>query len=99
MITEVQEKWLVENSQDLGRMGDLQRLFVCAEDELNQLTNGGKLYLGEALGKHSNVYATLSDKTLTIKSSDQRFIEQLMKVFDSESWISGVDVYKRGVCK
>ncbi len=77
---------LVEYHADFGRMGDLQGLFVCTEDEL-KAAMGESVYWGEVLGKHSEIDHDLSDDDITIKSEDQDFIAKLVDLLGTD--ISG----------
>lgn len=70
-----------------GRSGDIHGLFVADKDKV-QASMGKKVDFGEILGKHSEVYGTLDDDDLTIKSEDQEFIAKLVDVTGSET-ISG----------
>lgn len=71
------KKVLVEFFWDCGRMGDVQGLFVTTEEELEK-AYGKRVYFGEILGKHSEVYGTLDRNDITVKSEDQEFIAQLV---------------------
>jgi uncharacterized protein YrrD len=48
---------------------------------------GREVYLGEALGKHSDVYFDLEDGHVTVKSEDINFINQLEDLLGTD--ISG----------
>lgn len=61
---------------DCGRMGDVEGLFIATEKEVNEAI-GRTLYLGEILGKHSEVFGELKKEDLKVKSDDQDFIQQL----------------------
>jgi len=49
---------------------------------------GEEIYFGEVLGKHSEIYGTLEEGDLIVKSEDQRFIDQLVAVIGSPT-VSG----------
>ena len=70
-----------------GRSGNVEGLFVCDKEELEQ-SIGKKVYFGEILGKHSDVYGALKDKDFTIQTEDQDFIEKFIAIFGSGT-ISG----------
>lgn len=72
---------------DRGRMGDVEGLFVADENTVQDAI-GKDVYFGEILGKHSEVYGTLTEGDLTIKSDDQTFINKLIEVIGS-THISG----------
>ena len=42
------------------RGGSVSGVFVCTEEEMNNLV-GKEIYLGEVLGKHSEVFVTLEE--------------------------------------
>lgn len=87
---------LVEYFYDCGRMGELEGLFVCTEDELNKAIDlEDEVYWGEVLGKHSEVYHTLTAQDLRIVSEDQEFIRKLQEVLKVESTISGFNPVER----
>lgn len=56
--------------QYFGRSGSLQSVFVANDEDIARLKKAGRVYLGECLGKHSEVTATIDDKTLRELSSD-----------------------------
>lgn len=60
---------------DYGRMGDLEGLFV-AEDYDLQAALGKTVYLGEVLGKHSEVTFTLEPRLVTRVTDDPDFIQR-----------------------
>jgi len=80
-------KVIAEFFWDCGRMGDVQGMFVTTEEALEK-AYGKKVYFGEILGKHSEVYGTLDRKDITIKSSDQDFIAKFIEVM-GDGTISG----------
>lgn len=84
---EKQVKVLVEFYWDCGRQGEVAGLFVCDKEKLES-SYGKQVYFGEILGKHSDVYGTLSKEDITIKSEDQQFIATLEGIIGS-STISG----------
>jgi len=69
-------KKLYEFNLDCGRSGNLDGLFIADSMKVNEAI-GREVYLGEALGKHSEVYFDLEDGHLTVKSEDLAFIKQL----------------------
>lgn len=66
--------------QHFGRMGTLQSVFVASDKDIKALM-GRRVYLGEVLGKHSEVTATADDKTIRMLSDDKAvvsfFVEHL----------------------
>ena len=72
---------------DCGRSGDVRGLFVADEAVVTKAI-GRRVYFGEILGKHSEVYGTLDAGDLTEKSDDQEFIAKLVEVI-GRTTISG----------
>lgn len=72
-------KVLVSFFWDCGRMGSVEGLFVTTRDEL-AAGYGKRVYFGEILGKHSEVYGVLQAKDITIESDDQEFIDKLVSL-------------------
>jgi hypothetical protein len=64
--------------EDFGRMGYLSGTFV-ADDADVEKALGQSVYLGEVLGKHSDISATIVDETLTVLTDDQDFIKKFHK--------------------
>ena len=62
-----------------GRMGDVEGLFVENENLVAEKI-GSELYFGEILGKHSEVFGTLSEEDLVGVSEDQDFIDRLVEL-------------------
>lgn len=56
-----------------GRMGDVEGVFVADEDVVTKCI-GRFCYLGEVLGKHSEVRGTLDAEDMTVLTDDQDFI-------------------------
>lgn len=54
---------LYKYKENFGRMGNLEGVFVADSDDVIKLRKlmGSHIYLGEVLGKHSEVYASLDD--------------------------------------
>lgn len=69
------------------RMGDVKGLFIADESDVAAAI-GKRVYFGEILGKHSEIYGTLSEEDLTVKSDDADFIDKLREVIGSDT-ISG----------
>jgi hypothetical protein len=62
-----------------GRMGDVEGLFCATESEVNNAI-GKKLYFGEILGKHSEIFGELKAEDITLLSSDQEFTHKFQEV-------------------
>jgi len=87
-------KKLYEFNWDCGRMGALGGLFI-AEESIVENLMGKKIYFGEVLGKHSEIYGHLEEKDLTVKSEDQDFIQKFIEIM-GDGTISGynpIDYY------
>lgn len=72
---------------DCGRMGAVEGLFICDKETLEQ-AYGRHVSFGEILGKHSEVYGTLTREDIVIKTEDQVFIDKLQDILGS-STLSG----------
>lgn len=64
------KKILVKYSESFGRMGDLSGVFVTTQADYDRALRGRSVYLGEVLGKHSQVTADLNASTLRVVSDD-----------------------------
>lgn len=72
---------------DWGRYGCLEGLFIADKEHVEKLI-GKEIYFGEVMGKHSEIYDTLKESDLTIKSEDQEFIQKCIEIF-GDGTISG----------
>jgi hypothetical protein len=63
---------------DCGRQGSVGGIFISNEKTISAAL-GKNCYLGEVLGKHSEIYGTLDEKDLTVLTDDQDFIEKFEK--------------------
>ena len=71
---------LYKFSESFGRMGTLEGLFV--EDEKNiDEAMGKRIYLGEVLGKHSEIEIELSFRNLKKVDLCESCVEELRKKF------------------
>lgn len=50
---------------DYGRMGTLEGLFIANESDFNSMI-GQEVYFGEVLGKHSEVFDTMTEEMFDI---------------------------------
>jgi hypothetical protein len=82
-------KAIYEFYWDCGRMGDLEGLFVARKQDVDAAV-GKEIYFGEVLGKHSEIYGTLEEKDLKIKTEDQDFIAKFEQVIGTGT-ISGLN--------
>lgn len=72
---------------DCGRSGDVDGIFI-ADKEAIEAAYGKHVYLGEVLGKHSEVYGDLDQGDITIVSEDPVVVEVLLNLFE-DGTISG----------
>lgn len=80
------EKAVYEMSIDCGRSGYLEGIFVAPKRYVEELTKGHiEVYFGEVLGKHSEVFGTLSDADIKIVSDD----ENIVSIFEENRISSG----------
>ena len=81
-------KKLFKFSSSYGRMGEVESLFIAEQEEVDKII-GREVYFGEILGKHSEVVLDIEESDFEIKSEDQKFIEQLLFVFEGSHTLSG----------
>ena len=72
---------------DCGRSGDIDGIFIVDKEAIED-AYGKHVYLGEALGKHSEVYGDLDQGDITIISEDPVVVEVLLNLFE-DGTISG----------
>ena len=72
---------------DCGRAGSVEGLFVEDHEKVESMI-GKRVYFGEILGKHSEVYGNLDTEDLDIVSEDQEKIAWLVKTMGGKT-ISG----------
>ena len=63
---------------DYGRMGDVEGVFAADEKEVAAAI-GKRIYFGEILGKHSEVFGPLNTDDLDVLTDDQEFIAKAKK--------------------
>lgn len=64
---------------DLGRMGDIEGLFI-ADSAAVESALGRKVYFGEVLGKHSSIHGTLQAWALKVLNVSDSTITELREV-------------------
>jgi hypothetical protein len=69
---------------DAGRMGTLSGLFTATDEEVKAAI-GQRVYFGEVLGKHSEVYGTLEKSEVSLVTDDPAFVSK----FDEYGCASG----------
>lgn len=62
-------------AESFGRMGYLSGLFV-EDDERVKKVIGKRVYFGEVLGKHSEIYFDLEERHFQELTDDQAFIQK-----------------------
>lgn len=67
---------------DCGRMGSVDALFISDEETVNAAL-GKRVYFGEILGKHSEIYGTLKKEDITVVSTDGEKVEWLRNLLGS----------------
>lgn len=72
---------------DCGRQGHVGGLFIANVENVKENLGKG-VYFGEILGKHSEVYGTLEEGDLTVKTDDQDFISKFEEIMGTGT-ISG----------
>jgi len=80
---------LVRFFYDCGRMGDVEGLFVTNTDALHNIY-GKEVYLGEILGKHSEVIVKCKESNFEVLSDDKDKIEWLINITGDET-ITGIN--------
>ncbi len=80
-------KKIYEFYWDCGRMGDLDGMFIAEESEIDAVI-GKEIYFGEVLGKHSDIFGTLDEGDITVKTDDQDFINKFIEIM-GDGTISG----------
>ena len=68
-------------------MGELEGLFIAEEEDVAALI-GKTVHFGEALGKHSNVNATIEEDEIEVISEDQEFITKFIEIM-GDGTVSG----------
>ncbi len=74
---------------DCGRVGDIWGLFIALEEDV-QAAIGSSVYFGEVPGKHSEIYGTLDESDLEIRTQDQAFIAKFEEIIGTGT-ISGLN--------
>lgn len=69
---------------DCGRQGNVDGLFVAEEDDVKKAI-GKRIYFGEILGKHSEVYGDLEEADIEVITGDQAVIS----IFEEHDISSG----------
>lgn len=84
-------KCIVRYFKDLGRMGELNGLFILNDrKEIDDLVDK-TIEFGECLGKHSDIMVDLSKDDYEILTEDQEFIEKFIEIVGQSGTISGLN--------
>lgn len=59
---------------DYGRNGEVSGVFVAEDTEVEEII-GNEVYFGEILGKHSEVYGTVTSEDITLISDNPEFVK------------------------
>lgn len=91
-------KKFIRWSIDFSRMGYLDGLAIVDDDLLaEERSNNREVYLGEVLGKHSEIYFDFDQIRINVLSEDQEFINKLLNVigmsYEQYTIISGYDIF------
>lgn len=71
-------KTLYKFNQNYGRMGDLEGIFIAEDSEVAKAI-GRRVYFGEVLGKHSEIYSELQEDDIKALTTDAAAIEVIEK--------------------
>lgn len=74
------DRKLYHFSDYYDRSGDVEGIFT-ATDEHVERASGHEIYMGEIMGKHSEVITTLDDETLKAIPASTEFIEEFDRLF------------------
>lgn len=64
---------------DLGRSGEVSGTFVATREDVASLL-GEKIYFGEILGKHSDIYGVVKEDDITLVDESARAIEMFKRL-------------------
>ncbi len=67
-------------SEDYGRMGTVEGLFIATEEEVDKFLVGTEICFGEILGKHSEVSISFEKKDFRCLDVPESTIQELFKV-------------------
>lgn len=79
---------------ECGRQGTLYGLFIAENQQVEKLIESEiKVYFGEVLGKHSEIFGSLSDEDIEFITDDQSVVEMV----EINNLCVGFDPFKMGV--
>jgi hypothetical protein len=74
------EEAVYKLNADCGRMGNLEGLFIAKKSHVKLLIKSGiKVYFGEVLGKHSEIYGAIEKDAIKMISDELNVIELIEK--------------------
>ena len=81
------QKAIYKFYKEYRRMGSLSGIFAADPQKVKQLIDNQKeIYFGEVLGKHSEIYGTMTENEITMVSDDP----EVVKLFEDHDLSSGV---------
>lgn len=88
MLVEMGEMILAKFEWDCGRAGFIDGVFFTTRDELESLI-GKRVYFGEVLGKHSEVFGVIGPGDVHVITIDPAIVDGLYKANSNNSTLSG----------
>lgn len=85
-------KAIYQMNADCGRMGVISSIFVAEEEDIEELYENS-VYLGEVLGKHSDIVLQLTEDDIR-KVSDDPSVVSLFEELEMETGDNPVTTYK-----
>jgi hypothetical protein len=82
-------KGIYRYKEYFGRMGSLSGIFVATDEEF-EAALGKSVYLGEVLGKHSDITAEINEQTVTCLTAETQIVNFFEK-YDLETGINPLD--------
>lgn len=80
-------------SEDYGRMGNVEGLFIATEEEVDKFLISKEICFGEILGKHSDVSICFEKKDFKCLDVSESTINNLFNALDSRS-IAGYNPFE-----
>lgn len=80
-------------SEDYGRYGKVEGLFIATEEEINKFLVGKNINFGEILGKHSDVSISFEKKDFKCLDVSDSTVNELFTALDSRS-IAGYNPFE-----
>ncbi len=82
---------------EVGRMGDLEGIFVASQANLASLIDSEhEVYFGECLGKHSEITFPVINEYFTLVTDNSDFIK-MFEDFGMESGINPLSIYEESL--